>query len=43
MRTAMAILVALLVLGYVDEHYFLGQYTRATISIATQLVHFFDR
>ena len=43
MRTTMAMLVALLVLSYVDEHYFFGQYTRATISIAAQLVHFFYR
>jgi hypothetical protein len=32
-----------LVLTYVDEHYFFGQHARAVASIAAQLVHFFYR
>ena len=41
MRTVTSLVVMVLVLSFVDERYFFGQYTRAVTSIAAQLVHFF--
>ena len=43
MRTAMAFVVAMLVLSYVDREFFLGTYTHAAVSIAGQVMHFFYR
>jgi len=43
MRTAIAFVVAMLVLSYVDQQFFLGTYSHAVVSIASQVMHFFYR
>jgi hypothetical protein len=41
MRVSMAAIVALLILNFVDEHFYGGRYTQAAVTIASQIARSF--